>query len=132
MIYHQRANNLNPLYTLANVTRLYTTQFNVYSQFSSHPTSTQQKPTQDKSITYNTKLTSLVTFQWHYIFHTFIWIHYRLSRLYMQPPNNNFCILFTFYRLNFIIQQWSHEHLNQLLLLSCNFNKFGNFNKVQG
>jgi len=41
----QRVNNLNPLYILANFTRRYTTQFDVYSQFSSHHLSIQETPT---------------------------------------------------------------------------------------
>jgi len=86
----------------------------------------QETPTQGKSITYNTKLTSLVTFRHitHFRFLYFILIHCRLSRLYMQPPNN-FHILLTFYKPYFIIQQRSHEHFNLLLLLVSNFNKFG-------
>jgi len=55
-----------------------------------------------------------------------------MSRLYMQPPNNNFHILLTFYQLYFITQQRSHEHFNILLLFVSNFNKIGNFSKAQG
>jgi hypothetical protein len=45
-----------------------------------------------------------------------------LSRMCMQPPNNNFQVLFTFNILYFIIQQRSRKHFNLSLLLNCNFN----------
>ena len=45
-----------------------------------------------------------------------------LSRLYMQPPNDNFQVLLTV--CTFITQQRSREYFNLLFLLSCNFNNF--------
>ena len=48
-----------------------------------------------------------------------------LSRLYMQPPNNNFHVLLTFYRFYHTTTIMWTFYL--LLLLSCNFNSFNNF-----
>ena len=53
----------------------------------------------------------------------------KLSRFYMRPPNKQLphVKIINVNGLYFIIQQWSCEHFNLLILLSCNFNNFNNF-----
>ena len=51
---------------------------------------------------------------------------------YIKWRYYNFQIILIIYRLYYILQQRSHEHFNLMLLLSCGFNKFGNFSKSQG
>jgi len=50
----------------------------------------------------------------------------RLPRLYMQPPNKQLprVIIINVLQIVFYHSQWSREHFNLLILLSCNFNNF--------